>query len=331
MKNRDRTLQIIGFVTPFTSVDEFSSVFLKNGFTVSQVNGSLVSFVRENDPEFGISCILEEDGILFLITNAKKSDQIPDIIYPIFERESEVYNLSIGPSMMMDIIDDYIGEGRKGKVSYFSGRYIPGVGRKARIRPDVGRNVQYHGDDGYHTLKEWSNYYGIYPNIISINLFSGLQFRLDRKGIISIHKGISKEIMPILKEIIERNTYVSNRIKETSDYIEVSLSVKGDDRNVGVEIPWKVQFDNIMNVSIYSKIMGDVGKEWGVSYIPRIINDDGKFLLGDLLDESKGIRSEIRIKDDNIMIYPVTRSDLGSNLRFYDMITNNLDIHAEVI
>ncbi|MCK5773213.1 MAG: hypothetical protein KAH57_05445, partial [Thermoplasmata archaeon] len=196
MKNLHRTLQIIGFVTPYTSIDEFSSVFRENGLTVSHANGSLISFIKENDPEFGISCILEEDGILFLLTNARKSDQIPDIIYPIFEREEAVYNLSIGPSMMMDIIDDYIGEARKGKVSYFSGRYIPGVGRKARIRPDVRRNVQYHGDDGYHTLKEWSNYYGIYPNIISINLFSGLQFRLDHKGIISIYQGTATEIMP---------------------------------------------------------------------------------------------------------------------------------------
>lgn len=330
VKEIDRTLQIIGFITSYDDTEHYSAVLRRNGFRYTGKYGKLTSFTDEKNEDIGIYCILEDQGILFMVTNARKSDHIPDRILPVFDKENDVYNLSINPSLMVDMIDDNIGDRKRGKVTYFSGRYIPGTGNKSRIRPDIKRNVQYHGDDGYDTLKELANYYGIYPNIISIELFNQLHFRMDHRGIISINRGKSAYIMPFLRELKDNNLAILNRIRETSDYREIPLCNHDNEIKVGVEYPWSVHFDNRMTVSGYNSILGEVGSDWGISYLPRIVNDDGDFLLANIIDEKKGIGAEIRLKKDNIMVYPVNRSDIGSNMRFYDLIINNLDVKAEL-
>ncbi|MFO8052153.1 MAG: hypothetical protein R6V01_10735 [Thermoplasmatota archaeon] len=330
VKDIDRTLQIIGFITSYDDIEQYSKVLEGNGFKINSIHGNLASFRDMTDKDIGIYCILEDNGILFIITNARKSDHIPKRILPIFESEDDVYNLSINPSLMMNLIDDFVGDRKRGRVTYFSGRYIPGTGKKSRIRPEFKRNVQYHGEDGYDTLREWANYYGIYPSIISLNLFNGLHFRMDHKGIISINKGKSVEIMPFIREMMSTNLSILDRIRETSDYRNISLCGHDDGISVGVEYPWKVHFDNIMTMSGYNSILREAGIEWGISYLPRIVNDDGGFLLGNIIDEKKGIGAEIRMKNDYIMVYPVNRSDMGSNMRFYDLIINNLDVKAEL-
>ncbi|MEA3557697.1 MAG: hypothetical protein U9R75_00415 [Candidatus Thermoplasmatota archaeon] len=285
---------------------------------------------RKKEPKISLYFSLLEDGTLLILSNARKSDQIPERVHPIFDKEEDVYNLSVPPKYMIDMVGDLVGEKKRGIVTNFHGKYIPGTGKRSKIRPDITRNASYHGEDGYDTLKEWSHYYGIFPNIITLHFFNGLQVKLDSRGIFSIFKGKASDFLPILYPIIEYNQRIKKQIEKDSRYELIELKGSEGERTVGLEYPWNIRFDNVLAMSKYDSILKETSSMHKISYLSKIVNDDSRFLLADIIDDLKKVKMELRIKDNDIMIYPVERSDIGANLRMFDIISGNIDIRAEV-
>ncbi len=324
----ERTLHIVCFITPYHKKDEVIPILRKAGYSLHNDHNELVCMKHNKD--LGIYFMLMDNGCLVILSNARKSDQIPKRIHSIFEDVEDVYNLSIPPKLMMDILGEQIGEKKKGIITNFHGKYVPGSGKKSRFRPDIERNASYHGNDGYETLKEWSNYYGIFPNNVTVHFHNGLQIKLDSKGIFSVFRGSISEFKPVMFRIIDYNQMIKENIQKNSKYELMELGKGDGEIMIGLEYPWNIRFDNVLSMSRYDRILKENISNHNISYISKILNDDSRFLLANVVDDRKNVKMEIRIKDNDIMIYPVERSDIGSNLRLFDIITGNIDIRAEV-
>jgi len=318
-----RTLQIIGFLTSYHKVEDTFMILLKNGYTLKRRHGIMAHFGKGDEE---LLVILTEEGVLYLITNLRKTDQIPEYILPLFKGEKNVYHLYVSPSMMMDIAASFIGQDKRGRITHFSGRYIPGSGKKSRIRPEIKRNAQYSGEDGYETLKEWASYYGIYPNIVTFGMFNDTSFRIDSQGIFSVYHGDCKNVLPFIDLIVRSNIMIKDRIEKTTSYEQVKLDDKN--RTIGVEHPWKVDIATSLGGYDINAILRESSEEWKISYLSRIV-DEG-FLLADLIDECKMVKTELRIRNNTLNIYPSSKVDMGTNMKIYDLITSNIDVRAEV-
>jgi len=322
-------LQIVATISNFESIDYFINSLLKYGFSIEKEFGKLllISKMFLEKKIFFYVFFDDRNNVPLFLTVARKTDDIPETLLNYIDRSRDISNLWITPKVMKELKDSLVDKYEDLMINYFSAKRNPNFDIKAEYRPEVARSIQYRGDDGKLALEELEFYYGVLPKIIEIKLFEGLWFRIDNKGIITMKKGDFNTVFEIIENVIERVIQIRDAIDE-SKYIIRRVGVNKQFSNA-IQTPWSmilpsgIKYDNIPDFC--RTIQSD---EWGFTLLEHVLLNGSLFFSARIIDNNKSSIFDITTTGNKIDIYPVEKADIGSCMKFYEFIVENIDPQA---
>ena len=172
-------------------------------------------------------------------------------------------------------------------------------------------------------------YYGVLPKILEINLPNGVDFRIDNKGIITLRSGEFGFIFTLLEHIISKLKPVQKAIGE-SGYKIIQVG-KNQRFNNAVQTPWSIVMSSKIDKDDIPGICNVLrSEEWNFTMLEEILFNDSMLFAARLIDGYSGAKFDISTLGDKIEIYPVDEIDIGSSMRFYEFILENVDQIATV-
>ncbi|MBP2133390.1 hypothetical protein J2128_001344 [Methanomicrobium sp. W14] len=322
-------VHIIPAISTFRSAEEFFKSLDDAGFRVDGGFGKLLYISKELGGDRVVFYVFydESTNISLFITTAKKSKEIPDVLFKYINHERNISNLWISPCTMKEIKDDLSGKYEKMMITYFSARRGTSTDIKAEIRPEISRSIIYRGLDGKKTLEELEYYYGVLPKILEIKLPNGVHFKIDNKGIITLNDGRFDEIFKILDYIIEKIITVKNAINE-SEYKIFNIGKNKQFRHA-LQKPWSVIISRNIDIGSMPKICKSFNsEEWNFTLLESVLISGSLLFTARLIDNYSGTKFDISMIGNRIDIFPVDETDIGSSIRFYEFILENIDNSA---
>ena len=324
-------VHIIATISRFSDISEFSESLVQFGFSIENTFGKLlkISKATETDKIDFFVFFDDRNNVPLFITKAKKSHEIPETLFSYINLTRQISNLWISPKTMKEIKDDLSEQYENMLITYFSAKRTPNTDIDARYRPEISRGIIYRGIDGRKTLDEMEYYYGILPKILEINLPNGVDFRIDNKGIITLRSGEFGLIFTLLEHIISKVKPVQEAIGE-SGYKIIQVG-KNQRFNNAVQTPWsifmasKIHKDDIPRMC---KVLRS--EEWNFTVLEDMLFNDSMLFTARLIDGYSGTKFDISTLGDKIEIFPVDEIDIGSCMRFYEFILENVDQMATV-
>ena len=314
------SLQIIATVANGLNVSEFRESLLSFGFSIDAESGlffQLSKKHKENIIQFSVF-FDEKRQIPIFITNAKKTDEIPSLLFEYLNLSRALSHLWIAPAVMKEIKDDLVSQYPDLIITYFS----------AYHRQNMERGVQYRGIDGKNALEEMEYYYGILPKILDFSIPNIGSFRIDNKGIITIKEGSVYGIFNIINRIIITAQPLQKAIKNST----YSVHTTGKSQFVyNIQIPWSLYFSKPVDDDFIERLVQEVeSEEWSFTILNQNSNLRDLNLHARLIDNLSGALLDIETRSEGINIYPVDMPSLGSCMRFFELILESVDSTATV-
>lgn len=322
-------LQVVATISNFSTIDLFINSLIKYGFSIEKEFGKLllISKMLHDNKIFYYVFFDDRNNVPLFLTIARKTEDIPETLLNYVDRSKDISNLWITPKVMKELKDGLITEYEDLMITYFSAKrgtntYIP-----AEYRPEVDRNIQYWGGDGKLTLDEMEFYYGVLPKIIEIKLPDGVWFRIDNKGIITLRQGDFSKIFEIIENVIDRLIRVRNAIGKSS-YTIRKVGVNKQFANA-VQTPWSVILPSgIGYEDIPSFCKAIQSEEWNFTLLEHVLLNGSMFFSARIIDNNNSSVFDITTIGTKIDIYPVEKADIGSCMRFYEFVVENIDPQA---
>jgi len=194
-------IHIVATISTFESINGFIQSLNEFKFTIEKKSGKLllISKITNKKKVYFFVFFDDRNNVPLFITDAKKTNEIPETLFRYINHSKEISNLWIAPKIMKEIKDDLATEFDEMIITYFSARRGSNTDIPSEYRPHIERGIQYHGNDGKHTLEEMEYYYGVLPKILEIQLPNGVAFRIDNKGIITLRNGHFEGIFKIIE------------------------------------------------------------------------------------------------------------------------------------
>jgi hypothetical protein len=322
---------IVATISSFSSFDSFIEGLKISGFKIERIFGRLI-VICQNDRDKKIrylSFFDDQNNAPLFITTAKKTNQIPETLFRFIYSSFNISHLWIPPKIMKDIKDELIEKNPELIISYFSAIRNRNIDIPAEYRPQVNRSIQYYGLDGKETLNELEYYYGILPKILDIKLPSGVSFRIDNKGIITFKYGSFTKIFEIIENVIQRLEEVREAIGESS-YSVNQAGISNQFRTI-VQKPWRIHLKKKIGCDEYADIRNQFDSdEWNFTILEETVISKSFFLSARVIDGYSGSLFDITSNGDIIDYYPVKQVDIGSSLRFFEFVLENIDNTALV-
>ena len=324
-------LHIVATLSMFENIDQFIESLKSFHFSIDTRAGKLLLLSKESQGKriYIYTFFDDRNNVPLFITDAKKTNEIPDILFTYINRTKEISNLWIAPKVMKEIKDNLVREYPDMIITYFSARRGPNTDIHSEFRPHVERGIQYRGNDGKHTLEEMEFYYGVLPKILEVQLPNGIAFRIDNKGIITLRHGHFAGIFKIIEEVVSRLETVREAIGESG----YSISRVGSRRQFSnaIQIPWSIDVPVEMHyddVSRFCKAMRS--EEWNFTVLEQVLLPGSMFFSARLIDEHTGSLLDISTTGKKIDVYPVEKIDIGTSMRFFEFVVENIDHMATV-
>lgn len=319
-------LQIVATISNFESLDLFADSLLNYGFFIEKKYGKLllISKMLNEKKIFFYVFFDDRNNVPLFLTLARKTDDIPETLLNYIDRSRDISNLWITPKVMNELKDSLIAEYDDLMITYFSAKRSPNFDISAEYRPEVTRSMQYRGDDGKLALEELEFYYGVLPKIIEIKLSEGVWFRIDNKGIITMKQGDFGRIFKIIENVIGRVIQIRDAIGE-SEYVIHRVGVNKQFANA-IQTPWSmilpsgIKYDDIPN---FCNVIQN--EEWGFTLLDYVHLNGSLFFSARLIDNKKSSVFDITTTGNKIDIFPVEKADIGSCMKFYEFIVENID------
>jgi hypothetical protein len=155
-------LHIVATLSMFQNIDQFVESLKNFHFSIDKRAGKLLLLSKESQGKriYIYTFFDDRNNVPLFITDAKKTNEIPDILFTYINRTKEISNLWIAPKVMKEIKDNLVREYPDMIITYFSAKRSPNTDIHSEFRPHVERGIQYRGNDGKHTLEEMEFYYG---------------------------------------------------------------------------------------------------------------------------------------------------------------------------
>jgi hypothetical protein len=324
-------LHIVATLSMFQNIDQFVESLKNFHFSIDKRAGKLLLLSKESQGKriYIYTFFDDRNNVPLFITDAKKTNEIPDILFTYINRTKEISNLWIAPKVMKEIKDNLVREYPDMIITYFSAKRSPNTDIHSEFRPHVERGIQYRGNDGKHTLEEMEFYYGVLPKILEVQLPNGIAFRIDNKGIITLRHGHFAGIFKIIEEVVSRLENVREAIGESG----YSISKVGSRRQFSnaIQIPWSIDVPVEMHyddVSRFCKAMRS--EEWNFTVLEQVLLPGSMFFSARLIDEHTGSLLDISTTGKKIDVYPVEKIDIGTSMRFFEFVVENIDHMATV-
>ncbi len=324
-------LHIIATLSTFQNIDQFIESLRSFHFSIDERAGKLLLISKESlDRRIHVYAFFDDrNNVPLFITDARKTNEIPDILLAYINRTKEISNLWIAPKEMKEIKDNLAREHPDMIITYFSARRAPDTNIRSEFRPHAERSIQYRGNDGKHTLEEMEFYYGVLPKILEIQLPDGIAFRIDNKGIITLRRGHFAGIFKIIEEVVSRHEKVREAIGE-SGYSISKVGVRRQFTNA-IQTPWSIDMPVEMHHDDIPRFCRAIcSKEWNFTVLEQVLLQGSMFFSARLIDEYTGSLLDISTTGKKIDVYPVGKTDIGASMRFFGFVVENIDYMATV-
>ncbi|KDE54402.1 MULTISPECIES: hypothetical protein [Methanoculleus] len=324
-------LHIVATLSMFQNINQFVETLKNFHFSIDKRAGKLLLLSKESQGKriYIYTFFDDRNNVPLFITDAKKTNEIPDILFTYINRTKEISNLWIAPKVMKEIKDNLVREHPDMIITYFSAKRSPNTDIHSEFRPHVERGIQYRGNDGKHTLEEMEFYYGVLPKILEVQLPNGIAFRIDNKGIITLRHGHFAGIFKIIEDVVSRLENVREAIGESG----YSISKVGSRRQFSnaIQIPWSIDVPVEMHYDDVSRFCKAVrSEEWNFTVLEQVLLPGSMFFSARLIDEHTGSLLDISTTGKKIDVYPVEKIDIGTSMRFFEFVVENIDHMATV-
>lgn len=319
-------LQIVATISNFESFELFLNSLLNYGFLLEKEFGKLllISKMLNEKKIFFYVFFDDRNNVPLFLTTARKTDDIPETLLDYIDHSRDISNLWITPKVMKELKDDLIDEYEDLMITYFSAKRSPNFEITAEYRPEVARSIQYRGDDGKLALDELEFYYGVLPKIIEIKLSEGVWFRIDNKGIITMKHGDFSKIFKIIESVVCRIIQLRDAIGE-SKYTIHRVGVNKQFANA-IQTPWSMILPSGLKYDEIPAFCNSIqSEEWGFTLLDYVRLNGSLFFSARLIDNNKSSVFDITTTGNKIDIYPVEKADIGSCMKFYEFVVENID------
>lgn len=323
-------IQLVPTVSNHKSFKQFVESLLEYGFSIVQEAGKLmlISKVHENDTVYFYIYFDDRNQIPLFLTDAKKSDELPNILFDYLRKSKDLSNLWISPIVMKEIKDDLIKQHNDLIITYYSAKRSPNTRFLSHYRPNIERSIIYRGIDGKEALEEMEFYYGVLPKILEMRIPNGISFKIDNKGIITIREGDITSIFEIIERLIQHINPIKDAIG-TSRYSISKVGKKQFERTI--QIPWSVAFSDTATDTIVPNICQNIEQEeWDFTLLESSeISSESPFSAR-VIDNISGSSFDISLHNKGIRIYPIEKTDIGTCMRFFEFVLESVDSLAKV-
>jgi len=324
-------IHIVATISTFDSIEQFVESLEGFKFTIEKRFGKLLLISKTSSTKKIYFYVFFDDrnNVPLFITDAKKTNEIPETLFRYINHSKRISNLWIAPKVMKEIKDDLVLEYEDMIITYFSARRGPNTDISSEYRPHIERGIQYHGNDGKHTLEEMEYYYGVLPKILEIQLPNGVAFRIDNKGIITLRQGHFEGIFRIIENVVSRLKIVKDAIGE-SGYSIYQVG-KNKQFNNAIQTPWSIALPGGMDSDDVPGFCNAIrGEEWNFTVLDHVLFNSSLYFSARLIDGNSGSMIDVSTTGEKLDVYPVGETDIGTSMRFFEFIVENIDHSATV-
>lgn len=183
--------------------------------------------------------------VLFCITIAG-IDDINRTLNRVARDYSGFYYLPIGVATFERTSDFLIQSDSNTKCTYFSASHSPWSTIKGEVRSRIDRTAVYYGDDGFHSLDELKEFYGVLPKVMRYDVPSLGVYEIKNNGCISLSsvkdKELSRQSLIELSDLIIKDVLLRREIIDTANFSIIPIKINEKIINVPKNIPWIYKF-----------------------------------------------------------------------------------------
>lgn len=330
----EKDLYIIAGLSQYTS-GRFHRILQDEGYTIEHLGDiSLVEtpYMDSDGNEGKASFYLHYDdqqgtgGVALFYTNQRKTEEIEGTVVPLLEQYPGLYYLNVSPTLFRSIRQELISQDENAKIVEFVAHRSEDSDYPCRIRPETERTINYYGKDGFKALEELEQNYGVRPRYLKFDIPNKARFKVTRKGVFTLEKGELDTLFNYVEFCIQESLKVK-REYDGSSFEMVSatetLSVPSSEP-ADIELSGQLTFSQVPAIKAQME-----ASEW--VFVDSYKQEGSVYFSGEVYDEKKNERFRLKATDDKIRVYPLEEEgDLGSFLRFYEFVQNQLDPEASV-
>lgn len=330
-----KKLNIVGAVSKFDSMDKFKNTLQLAKFTIEEEYGKLLLIYQKIDNESTFFYVFYDDrnNVPLFFTLGTKTGDIPETVTKYITYTKNITHLWIGPHIMKEINNELLTKYPDTKITYFSGKRMAYYKNTALLRPKTERLIQYTGRDAKEALEENEYYYGILPRVIEYELPTGLVFRLDSKGIVTLKRGKFREVFNILEEdVFGKILHIRSAISSSGYNITTITTKNGKIFERPIQKPWAIKLNDEIDFATANEAIKNLeSDEWNFTIFNDLIKEGSVYFSVRIVDNDKNSKFEIISTGREINIYPIDEIDVGSAFRFYAFVLDNIDPAAKPI
>ncbi len=199
------------------------------------------------------------------------------------------------------------------------------------IRPSYeDRYFKYMADDGRYTLDELSKAYGVLPTSILFNVLNICKFRITNMGRFAFAHGDLDFLFNIINEVLAKVLETKALIEKARiEFIPVNMGRK--EVKLPKVIPVDIVFSREIDFSEVERLVENMaGEDFNFEIFDMLLMQGSIHLSGTIVDRNKNIGFNITGTSEKITLSPRKDTNFDSMMQFYKMITERLDLKAEI-
>jgi hypothetical protein len=272
-----------------------------------------------------------QDDLLMFFT-ASTEEAIDQTIAQTVTDSNAIVEMPIVPSDFQKMHQQVLDEHEGANITEFKSRRIPDLA-DAEIRPDYDRTIEYKGEDGRQTLKEFRQYYGVVPVRIQYDS-RDIAFKMDTSGKFTLQE-INDETFTLLFKLVEA---VLEHVLEIQD-ISQRIRFRTEERQSGdlaIKIPdvtaGEIDFDKQFNLLMAEEFMERASNHDDVQFSFTDVTKQAGSLdfSATVTDEARNAFFNISATEDSMTIVPKHNCSSPSIVQFYQVLTQTVDESADI-
>lgn len=329
-------LHIASGISQYTE-EEFLNLLRADGFELEDY-GAITRIEKEytqNGEEYTAGFYLyyhpgydgedDEGGVVLLYTNQRKTKEIDHTVMELFEDAVGLYYLHVGPRLFQIIREEVLQEEEYAEIVEFVADRRKDSDKPARIRPEFKRTISYFGEDGWQTLREMEENYGVRPRYLKFNIPNDASFKIARDGVFSLSSGNLDTLFKYVQVCIQEGL----EIKQAFDGSDFEMVASTDKLSIPTAEPAVIDLNRELQFEQLDAIKSRMDDE--DYFIVDSFGQEGSLhFTSKVYDKKKDNTFRLKATDRTIRVFPQEEDgDLGAFLRFHEFIQNHIDPDAE--
>jgi len=320
LEKKKGNTQLVAAFTSHGKPAEFSQSLRNNGFDIQREWGRLFLVSKGNEVPF---YALLQDSIIYFITRARKTEDIPGTILNYINSTEGVVLIRLGSGRMISIRTDLAKNCPGLILSYFTAHRETHTSIGCAYRDDFHRTIIYSGNDGFDTLEEMEYHYGVIPRIMEFhtggrerenereNDHEKMGFRFDVNGIFTIIEGTSGVVRSIIEKVILEQQQYRIPLPKEGKRIQAKSILRGV-----LTKKW--------NRAVINKIEVTLAEEWDITGFLQVHESRGKRYSARLVDVVDKAIWEIQLKGREFSLIPVRGAGMRSLMKIIEVMEDHL-------